>query len=322
MSVKSEYELPKRIVIGTRGSPLALAQTHMVRDLIAEASPSTQVEVKIILTSGDWRPEQGEVRLEALAGGKAQFAKELEEALLAGAIDMAVHSMKDMETVLPDGLIIPCMLPREDVRDGFLSDIAQNIQGLPMGSVVGTVSVRRQTFLLKQRPDLKVVPLRGNVQTRIDKMKDGQVDATFLACAGLNRLGLADQITSVVGVNDMLPAVGQGAVGIEVRQSNVNLISVIDQFKCLKTYRCVECERGVLRALGGSCHTPVGVLAELQDDEMYLRVQVVSPDGQESWQAEERRRIVSDQDAVDFGEEVGASLKSRVSDDVLSYIVR
>ncbi len=317
MPVKSEYQPPEQIIIGTRGSPLALAQTHMVRDLIAEHAPETAVEIKIITTSGDWKPEHGEVPLAASEGGKAQFAKELEEALLAGAIDMAVHSMKDMETVLPEGLVIPCMLPREDIRDAFLSDIVRNIDGLPRGSVVGTVSVRRAAFLLHKRPDLKVVPLRGNVQTRIDKMRSGQVDATFLACAGLNRLGLADEITSIIEVDEMLPAVGQGAVGIEVRGIDVNLISLIGQFKCGKTYRCVECERGVLRALGGSCHTPVGVVAMFDGADMHLRVQVVSPDGSQMWEANECQNVCTDQGAVDFGEKVGQQLKTLVPESVL-----
>ncbi len=318
MPVKSEYEYPKKIVIGTRGSPLAMAQTHMVRDLILAASPETDVEVKVILTSGDWRPEDGEVRLDALAGGKAQFAKEIEEALLAGLIDMAVHSMKDMETMLPDGLIIPCMLPREDVRDAFLSENSRNIDGLPNGCVVGTVSARRAAFLLRKRPDLKIVPFRGNVQTRIDKMRSGQVDATFLACAGLNRLGLSHEITDIVDVEDMLPAVGQGAVGIEIRAQDGGLLTLIDQFNCVETYRCVECERGVLRALGGSCHTSVGVLATLDGAQMRLRVQVVKPDGSEVWSADEVSKITTDQEAVDFGERVGAALKLIVPGEVLS----
>ncbi|MGH1455925.1 MAG: hydroxymethylbilane synthase [Alphaproteobacteria bacterium] len=318
MTVKSEYEYPKKIIIGTRGSPLALAQTHMVRDLVLGVSPDIDIEVKVIVTSGDWRPEDGEVRLDPLAGGKAQFAKELEEALLAGAIDMAVHSMKDMETVLPKGLIIPCMLPREDVRDAFLSDSSRNINDLPMGCVVGTVSVRRAAFLLHKRPDIKVVPLRGNVQTRIDKVRSGQVDATFLACAGLNRLGLAHEVASIIEVDDMLPAVGQGAIGIEMRLIDEQVISFIDQFKCLETYRCVECERGVLRSLGGSCHTSVGVLATLDDTQMRLRVQVVAPDGSDMWAVDESREIVSDRAAIDFGEQVGSNLKTRVPNEVLA----
>ncbi len=318
MTVKPEYEIPEKIVIGTRGSPLALAQANMVKDILDNTGYDIDVSLRIIRTSGDWKPEDGEVRLEALEGGKAQFAKEIEEALLVGEIDMAVHSMKDMETVLPDGLIIPYMLPREDVRDAFLSSNSQNIHALPMGSVVGTVSVRRQAFLLHQRPDLRVVPFRGNVQTRIDKMKDGQVDGTFLACAGLNRLGLSDEISSILSVDEMLPSVGQGAVGIEIRQSDFQKMSFIDQYSCFNTVVCVECERGVLRALGGTCHTPVGVYATWNKGEIYLRVQVVSPNGEAMWGEDVRAEINTVKDAVAFGEEIGRVLKPKIPDGILN----
>lgn len=317
MTVKSEYKYPEKIVIGTRGSPLALVQANMVKDKIANIGQNIDVSIRIIKTSGDWKPQDGEVRLEALEGGKAQFAKEIEEALLAGEIDIAVHSMKDMETVLPEGLVIPFMLPREDVRDAFISDKASCISDLPQGAVVGTASVRRQAFLLNQRPDLNVVPFRGNVQTRLDKLRAGQVDATFLACAGLNRLGMSDEVTSAIEVDEMLPAVGQGAVGIEVRASDLNELSFIDQFCCLKTYLCVGCERGVLRALGGSCHTPVGVHAVLNDGSLYLRVQVVSLDGSQSWSDEDTAVCKDVNDAVTLGERVGVRLKEKVPAEVL-----
>lgn len=322
MSVKPEYQYPEKIVIGTRGSPLALVQAHMVRDFIAEFSQNIEIEVKIIMTSGDWKPGDGEVRLEALAGGKAQFAKEIEEALLAGVVDIAVHSMKDMETDLPEGLVIPFMLPREDVRDAFISDAAGSIEELPDGAVVGTVSVRRQAFLLNKRPDLTVVPLRGNVQTRLDKLAAGQVDATFLACAGLNRLGLSDVVTAPIDVGDMLPSVGQGAVGIEIRRPDMDELSFIGQFACEKTYVCVECERGVLRSLGGSCRTPVGVYAVLQDGVMSLSVAVISPDGKDVWTENSKEEISSSSSARAFGERVGRNLKSRVSAEVLAVFSR
>ena len=317
MTVKSEYNLPKKLVIGTRGSPLALWQAHTVRDEIAKISQSIELEVRVIKTSGDWHPEDGEVRLEEQEGGKAQFAKEIEEELLSGEIDLAVHSMKDMETDLPKGLVIPYMLPRADVRDAFLSVNSQNIDALPMGSVVGTVSVRRQAFLLNKRPDLKVVAFRGNVQTRIDKLKAGQVDATFLACAGLGRLGKSDEITSVVHIEDMLPAVGQGAVGIEIREGDANKLSFIDQFSCSKTVVCVNAERGVLRALGGSCHTPVGVYATLESGKMHLRVKVVSPDGSKMWAEDVKQKIANEHEAMQFGEAIGSRLKSVVPKEVL-----
>ena len=308
---------PEKIIIGTRGSPLALVQANDVKDRIVNIGQNIDVELKVIKTSGDWKPEEGEVRLNALEGGKAQFATEIEGALLAGEIDIAVHSMKDMETVLPDGLCIPYMLPREDVRDAFLSDNAQNIVDLSKGSVVGTASMRRQAFLLHKRPDVTVVPLRGNVETRIKKLRNGQVDATFLACAGLNRLGLADEITSVLAPEDMLPAAGQGAVGIEIREEDHDKLSFLSQFSCSETYMCVSCERAVLRALGGSCHTPVGVYAVRDGDYMRLRAQVVSLDGKTMWSEDERRVILSFEEAEDFGEAVGMCLKEVVPQGIL-----
>ncbi len=312
MPVKCE-----KIIIGTRGSPLALAQANIVKDEIAKLGQNIDASLQIIKTSGDWKPSDGEVRLEALAGGKAQFATEIEDALLRGEIDIAVHSMKDMETVLPDGLTIPFMLPREDARDAFISDISQDIDGLPRGCTVGTSSVRRQAFLLNKRPDLDVVVFRGNVQTRIDKLRAGQVDATFLACAGLNRLNLSHEITSIIDIDDMLPAAAQGAVGIEMREGDMGKLSFVSQISCSKTYVCVSAERGVLRALGGSCHTPVGAYAVLHGDEMRLRVQVVSLDGSQIWREDVRANITCPDEATKFGEQVGKRLKTIVPAGVL-----
>jgi len=318
MSVKSEYTYPEKIVIGTRGSELAMWQANKVKSLIDNIGQNIDVTIRVIKTSGDWRPEQGEVRLSADEGGKAQFAKEIEEALLEGAVDIAVHSMKDMETDLPDGLVIPYMLPRVDTRDAFLSDIAQNIDDLPKGSVVGTASVRRQAFVLNKRPDLKVVPFRGNVGTRIEKLRAGQVDATFLAVAGLERLGMVDEIASIIESADMLPSVGQGAIGIEMRKSDMNKLSFIVQISCSETYACVGCERAVLRALSGSCHTPVGVLATLNEGFLDLSVAVVDPDGSQKWEEYVTVKVTDIQDAITLGREVGERLKSVVPAHVLT----
>lgn len=318
MSVKPEYTYPEKIVIGTRGSELAMWQANKVKSLIDNIGQDIDVTIRVIKTSGDWRPEQGEVRLSADEGGKAQFAKEIEEALLEGAVDIAVHSMKDMETDLPDGLVIPYMLPRVDTRDAFLSDIAQNIDDLPKGSVVGTASVRRQAFVLNKRPDLKIVPFRGNVGTRIEKLRAGQVDATFLAVAGLERLEMTHEIASVIESADMLPSVGQGAIGIEVRKGDMNKLSFIAQISCSKTYACVECERAVLRALSGSCHTPVGVLATLNEGVLDLSVAVVDPDGSQKWEEYVTVKVTDIQDAITLGREVGERLKSAVPAYVLT----
>ncbi len=317
MAVKPEYTYPDTLVIGTRGSALALWQANKVKEEVEALGVGIEVHLKIIQTSGDWRPEDGEVRLEVLQGGKAQFAKELEEALLAGEIDLAVHSMKDMEASLPDGLCIPFLLPREDVMDVFLSNNIQKYTDLPKGSVVGTSSVRRQAFLLNKRPDVQVVPLRGNVPTRIKKLRDNQVDATFLALAGLKRLGLECEIASIVDVEDMLPAVGQGAVGIEIRAEDMNKLAFFSQFSCQKTMICVSCERAVLRALEGSCHTPVGVYAILENNELYLRVKVVAPDGAQIWSEEERQKVSGVDDAEKMGDAVGRRLKPGIPEGIL-----
>ncbi len=317
MTVKPEYIYPEKIIIGTRGSPLALVQANMVKYQIDKIGQNISVELRVIRTSGDWSASDGEVALQACAGGKAQFAKEIEEALLREEIDIAVHSMKDMETELPDGLIIPYMLPREDNRDALLSINSQNIRDLPDGCTVGTVSVRRKSFLLNARPDLNIVPLRGNVQTRIDKLKSGQVDATLLACAGLNRLGLSDEITSVIDRDVMLPSVGQGAVGIEKRRADVDKISFIGQFSCCNTYICVEAERAVLRSLGGSCHTPVGVHATYEGGVINLVVKVVSLDGKDVWSKDISDSVGSVEEAVAIGSKIGKQLRSLVPEGVL-----
>ena len=204
----------RAIRIGTRGSALALAQANEVRERLSSVCGSEiSFETCIIKTSGDKIQD----RALAAAGGKGLFTKELEEALLEGSIDLAVHSMKDMPAVLPEGLEIACILPREDVRDAWISPVAKSLKELPSGSVVGTASVRRGAFILHARPDLKTVLFRGNVETRLRKLADGEAHATLLAAAGLNRLGMADRITRIIPVDEMLPAPAQGAIGIEIR---------------------------------------------------------------------------------------------------------
>lgn len=292
----------------------------MVRDLLVNLGQGIEVEIKEITTSGDWRPEHGERRLDALRGGKALFAKEIEEALLEGVVDIGVHCMKDMETKLPDGLCIPYMLPREDVRDVFLSDNVRNFFHLPTGATVGTTSIRRQAFILRHRPDIKVVPFRGNVQTRIAKLRAGQVDATLLASAGMRRLGLEHEGMSKLDTEMMLPAVGQGAIGIEIRESDRKKLSFISQISCLKTYLCTVCERAVLRALGGSCLTPVGTYAIFNGDtsEMLLRTRVLSPDGQESWARNACGDVTTEAEAEALGEAVGLYLRDVVPRDIIN----
>ncbi len=311
--------------IGTRGSPLALTQTEMVRSALARAVPGLQTEIVVIQTSGDWRSEQGEVRLSALAGGKAQFAKELQEALLTGAIDCAVHSMKDMAAVLPDGLVIRHMLPREDVRDAvLLRDRGAGIgrlEDLPKGARVGTSSVRRQAFLLARRPDLEVTVLRGNVQTRIDKLRAGQADATLLAVTGLKRLGLEAEIAFVLEPEICLPAAGQGAVGIEINQANSDILSIFDQIYCKPTTIAVTAERAMLAALGGSCHTPIGALAVWQENEILrLTGALASLDGAQIHGAMEMRPVRTMAEAEALGRVLGERLKTMAPPELLEQI--
>jgi hydroxymethylbilane synthase len=264
--------------IGTRGSPLALAQANMVRNLLIAAHDDLtleSIEINIIKTSGD----RIQNRSLADVGGKGLFTKEIEEGLLAGTIDIAVHSMKDMPTVLPDGLVLPCLLEREDPRDAFISHKSTDLWALPEGAVVGTSSLRRGAQILNRRPDIKIVNFRGNVHTRLRKLKDGEVDATLLAMAGLNRLGMPEVVTSAIKTDDMLPAVSQGAVGIECRADDQAIHQLLAPLNHPDTAICVSAERALLAALDGSCRTPIAALAMLDGDKIALRGLIVSPDG-------------------------------------------
>jgi len=308
----------KTLKIGSRGSPLALRQVEMVQDALALEFPDLETEVVIIETSGDWKPSDGEVLLSEYEGGKAQFAKEIEEALLAGEIDCAVHSMKDMDSFLPDGLVIDHMLPREDARDALLfsDDVrggtCSGIHSIPENARVGTASVRRAAFLLSKRSDLKIEPLRGNVQTRIGKLRVGQVDVTMLAMAGLNRLGIADEADVILEPEEMLPAAAQGAVGIEIRASDDTVLSVFSRISDLKTVLCVKCERSVLKALNGSCRSPIACYAILNDGEMWVRVCVYALDGTQVFEDEIRGVVDNVDGAQSLGMSLGERLKKRI----------
>ena len=272
--------------LGTRGSPLALAQAREVEARLAGAhgAGAPAVEVKVYKTTGDRIQD----RLLSEAGGKGLFTKELEEALLAGDIDIAVHSMKDMPTVLPAGLAIRCILPREDVRDAFISLGARNFAELKSGAVVATASLRRQAQVRHMRPDLNVVGLRGNVQTRLRKLEEGVADATLLACAGLRRLGLEDRIASVVTTEEMLPACAQGAIGIEVREEDADVAALLAAINHQPSALAVEVERAFLRRLDGSCRTPIAGLAELEAGDIRFRGMILKPDGSAAHAIERR----------------------------------
>lgn len=296
--------------IGTRGSKLALTQTDMVAAALAAAHPDLAIETVIIKTSGDWKPADGETRLSEEQGGKGLFAHEIEKAILDGRVDCGVHSLKDMPSFLPEGLVIDHVLPREDARDAFISAKYKNIDDLPEGAIVGTSSLRRQALMLAHRPDIKIVPLRGNVETRLQKLKDGQVDATLLAVAGLNRLGLEGEITAILPCEDMLPACGQGAVCIEIRDGDDSTQKLFDAIHCADTGLCVFAEREVLAVLDGSCHTPISAYATLDKGVMYLRALVASPDGQTLYYESARGEVMGVPGATAFGRDLGEKLKA------------
>ncbi len=274
----------KTIRIGTRGSPLALAQAHEVRRrlMAAHGLPEEAIEISIIKVIGDQILD----RPLAEVGGKGLFTKEIEDALLNGDIDLAVHSMKDMQTVLPGGLAVGAVLAREDVRDAFISLKYKSLTEVPAGATVGTSSLRRQAQLKHIRPDLNVVGFRGNVQTRLRKLEELVADATFLACAGLNRLGLKDRITCPIEIADMLPAVAQGAIGIEIRGGHAETAALLAPLNDEPTAIAVTAERAFLARLEGSCRTPIAGYARLDEGRLCFRGQVLSTDGVQSLETE------------------------------------
>jgi len=294
--------------IGSRGSPMALRQTALVRDrLVAfhpELAATGAVEIVAIRTTGD----RVQDRLLAEIGGKGLFAKEIEAALLAGRVDLAVHSLKDLETWLPDGLAVACVLPRDDPRDALLAAEWATLASLPRGARVGTASLRRQAQLLRYRPDLRIVPVRGNVNTRIRKLQAGQAEALVLALCGLERLGEAGLATEILPREIMLPAVGQGALAIECRIEDEATRRLIQPLHDPVTGTCVAAERAMLAALDGSCRTPIAGLGEVADGRFVLEGLLLKPDGSaaiRSW----REGNLSDAEAL--GTELGTELRDR-----------
>jgi len=292
--------------IGTRGSPLALAQAHETRArlMAAHSLPEAAFEIVAIKTTGDRVTD----RPLAEIGGKGLFTKEIEEALLAGAIDIAVHSMKDMPTVLPAGLAIACLLPREDVRDAFVSLTHASLAAMPEGAVIGTSSLRRRAQLLHRRRDLRIVEFRGNVQTRLRKLADGVAEATFLACAGLHRLGRADVIRAAISPDEMLPAIAQGAIGIEARSGDAAAEALLAPIHDTPTATRLAAERAFLAALDGSCRTPIGGLAEIEGDGLRFRGEIIRPDGVVRLATERRGALA---DAAAMGADAAEELRSR-----------
>ncbi|MBO9409045.1 hydroxymethylbilane synthase [Shimia sp. R9_1] len=296
--------------IGTRGSPLALAQAYETRRRLMAAFdlPEAAFEIVVITTSGDNAQLIAKDKPLKELGGKGLFTKEIEEAMLAGSIDIAVHSMKDMPVLQPDGLLLDTYLPREDTRDAFVSPNHASLADLPEGATVGTSSLRRRAQLLNYRNDLNVVEFRGNVQTRLKKLSDNVADCTFLAMAGLNRLEMSHVATSAIEPEDMLPAVAQGAIGIERRAQDINTAAMLEAIHDTPTGQRLAAERSFLAALDGSCETPLAALAELDGNTLRLRGEVLRPDGSESLSDDQTAPI---EDGAELGKTMAAQLLER-----------
>lgn len=293
--------MKQSIVLGTRGSELALTQSNQMADLVRQYAPGVEVRVEIIRTKGD---NITDVPLSKI-GGKGLFTKELEVALLDGRADFAVHSLKDVPTELPEGLAVAAIPAREDPRDALVSREGLTFAELPKGAKVGTSSLRRQAQLLAKRPDLQIVDLRGNVPTRIQKMKDQELDAIILAGAGLRRLGLADVITELLPPDVMLPAVGQGALGIEIRGDDDTVRAMLAPLHDPKTAAEVQAERALLAGLGGGCQVPIGARATVDGDALVLEACVCAPDGSQVL----RQRICGRvSEAADLGQAAAKAL--------------
>ena len=301
--------------IGSRGSPLALAQAVEVRARLMNFwnLPERAFEIVVIQTAGD-RIQDRPLRL---VGGKGLFVREIEDRLLDGSIDIAVHSMKDMPTVQPDGLLLDTYLSREDVRDAFISNTAKTITDLPTGCRVGTSSLRRRAQLLYIRPDLEVVEFRGNVQTRLKKLTDGVADCTFLAMAGLNRLDMSNIATMAIEPSLMLPAVAQGAIGIERRESDKVAAKFLEPIHHIETGQRLVAERAFLKELDGSCETPIAGLAVLIGTELFLRGEVLRPDGTKKLAGERRGSIT---EANEMGQDLAKDLHSQAGPEFFTWL--
>ena len=306
------YELPtpkRPLNIGTRGSPLALAQAYEARECLAQSFdlPFEAFEIIVIMTTGDRVTDRPLKEI----GGKGLFTREIEQALLDGSIDIAVHSMKDMPVLQPEGLVLDTYLRREDERDAFIALDGGTLSDLEPGAVVGTSSLRRQAQLKLRRPDLEVIEFRGNLQTRLKKLKNKVADATFLAMAGLKRLKMDEVPRMAIDVNDMLPAVGQGAIGIERRMSDKRMADILGSIHHMKTGQRLAAERAFLTALDGSCETPIAGLAELDGSSIRLRGEVLRLDGSDVISDDVRVLI---EDGAEAGRAMAKKLLSQAGD--------
>jgi hydroxymethylbilane synthase len=298
--------------IGSRGSNLALVQARLVQRLLSEAHgvPLEAIQIRTITTSGD-RLTDAPL---STAGGKGLFSKEIEAALEAGEVDIGVHSSKDMATRLPDGLVLAAFLEREDIRDAFVSLSVKTLDELPQGARFGTSSLRRASQILRARPDLEIVPFRGNVDTRLRKLADGVADATLLAVAGLNRLGRASDITDYLDPERFLPAPAQGAIGLEIRADDSRSFELVAPLNHQQTATAVHGERALLDALDGSCRTAIGVVSHIAEKTLMLRGEILSPDGRISIEARHAGPAAAPE-AV--GHELGQILRDKAGSDFL-----
>ncbi len=312
VSSTSPNPLP-RLVIASRESALAMWQAEHIRDRLRALYPQTEVSILGMTTQGD---QILDVSLSKI-GGKGLFVKELETALEDGRADFAVHSLKDVPMVLPQGFVLAAIGEREDPHDAFVSNKYENLAALPEGSVVGTSSLRRESQLRARFPHLVIEPLRGNVQTRLRKLDEGQYAAIILAAAGLKRLGLADRIRTIISSYDSLPAVGQGALGIECRADRTDVIAMLQVLHHPDTAACVLAERAMSRALNGSCQVPLGGFAEVKDGQLYMRGFVASSDGQRMMRAESTGSIATPEE---LGKRIAESLLHQGAGEILAAL--
>lgn len=297
---------------GSRGSPLAMTQSGTVAAKLARLTGEAESPIESFVTSGDRIADR---RLQD-AGGKGLFTKELDEALLDGRIDAAIHSLKDLPTVMPDGIALAAIPSREDPRDAFVSHKAKSLMDLPQGAVVGTASLRRQAQTLHLRPDLKIVTLRGSIQTRLKRMNEGVMDATFLALAGLTRMGLQNHVTSLIDVEDMPPAPGQGALAVTCRADDTKTRELLAAITVPEFEIAVAAERGFLHALDGSCRTPIGALARINNGMLHFMGEILTPDGETRWRREETTALGGEAngDAAAFGRRIGAQIRAEAGE--------
>lgn len=312
--MSDSLHIPQRIIIASRESLLAMWQAQFIRQHLTQLYPQTDVSILGMTTRGDQILDKSLSKI----GGKGLFIKELEQALEEGRADIAVHSMKDMPMNVPEGFALAAITEREDPRDAFVSNQYKNLDELPANSIVGTSSLRRESQLRAHYPHLIVKPLRGNVQTRLRKLDEGQYSAIILAAAGLKRLELSDRIAALLNPDQSLPAVGQGALGIECRENRHDLVALLQPLHHQKTAYCVKAERAMSRVLGGSCQIPLGAYAEINNSQLKLRGFVASPDGKQIVHSELNGEPESGED---LGKNMAQNLIAQGADKILAKIV-